>query len=243
MYKIIFLAAFLFSFSFSAAQASSNPIELQVNASLKEEFNKPVPELYVYSAQNHCLLHSLGFATEGILSAQLDAQLLPQKQSQYLPNGQTRQEFLAQLSEKHPAIRQLPENQQQELIDAAVKSLNAAMSQQYACAGDAKDLQTQLQNMDGSPLAVDFFAQAKTVIYEYSAEWCLPCKEQEKFLQAYIAENKLDVLWLKIDRDAARTVPSGAQVTFVQQQESVKQQKSVKQQEIAEQQQSPSNSQ
>lgn len=224
MYKIIFFSALLFSLS--EAQANTNPIELQVKPSLKEEFNKPVPELYVYSAQNNCLLHSFGFATEGILSAQLDAKLLPKKQSQYLPNGKTRQEFLAQLSEKNPAIAQLPEDQQQAIIDSAAKSMGAVMSQQYACSVAAEPLQIQLQNIDASPLAEDFFAKPKTVIYEYSAEWCLPCKQQEKFLRAYIAENKLDILWLKIDRDATRTVPADAQVTLVKKQGSVKQQES-----------------
>ena len=98
MNKNILLFAFTFSFACLGTQAEVTSIELSVKPDLSKEFVRPLPELYVFSADGSCQLHTRGFATEVELGRELDVAFglddNPPDDKSILVNGMTRDELL-----------------------------------------------------------------------------------------------------------------------------------------------------
>ncbi len=60
----------------------------------------------------------------------------------------------------------------------------------------------ELVTMDGSPFAANAVADYDFVFVEYWADWCAPCHQQRKAVEAYLAQNTEEkILWLYIRRD------------------------------------------
>jgi hypothetical protein len=181
------------------AYANTAISDLKVNPNEKEEFKKPLPELYIFNANNECIYRGYGFSDEAALFINLDYLFgIPNDE---LPNGIVKSKFVADFMKTNPSLEPLPKEQQEEIISQVLAEITSQILPK-TCPMQLDKIYETLIDSNGKPYIPKEKQGTQFVVIEYSADWCLPCKQLESGLNKYIETRKTSIAWLKVERDA-----------------------------------------
>lgn len=174
--------------------------DVVVDASLTHEFKKPLPELIVFNSQYECVMHTKGFNSDQQFFKELDIVMAGGKViQQSLNNADANVE--AAVRKAIMDNESIPAEMKEQVIANSLKEMANPFS---ACGDSLAEVLATLLDEKGNKLELAMLPKNKTVVVEYFADWCVPCRAQEKALKLYAEQSTGDFYLLKVERDATK---------------------------------------
>ncbi|MFD1217273.1 thioredoxin family protein [Microbulbifer celer] len=192
----------LLSLSLPVFSAELQVYELQVNPELKGEFERSLPEFLAYSPDGKCLLHTRGFSSAESYMNKLD-RALAGKEMAINPARVTVMEKARERSLRESIQKddRIPQDQKEVVLQSMLAKIN---SREPACTDPMEFYQKLLQHPGGRQFSLGELPEGKAVFIEYYADWCAPCKKQEKVIRQYALERGDEFVLLKVERDKVK---------------------------------------
>jgi thiol-disulfide isomerase/thioredoxin len=185
----------------SVGASELNKIELKVNPEWIQEFEKPLPEFLAYSPDGRCLMHSSGFGDQEYFLSQVE-QVMEGK-TLIVPTPPITDEIKAQIRKTIEQSEQIPDEFKGEAYLNSVAKLENPPAQ---CDKTLDALVALYVNQDNSDFKLDKILRKQTIFIEYHAEWCVPCKQQERAMDYYANQVRSDFTLLKVERDIKKII-------------------------------------
>jgi hypothetical protein len=204
--KTIILLALLFLSSVSYSDIFRK--NLVLSSTEPDDFNSPLPELLIFNRVGNCVYRAFGFSDENLFFRGLDDVFNSKKNDEKTDKENLiikidPESFKKSLLNANPDLQSLPLADQEKIINSIlVKTLGY-----NSCELKLLNIATKFVEQTKKPFAVELLPLSSFTIVEYSAEWCAPCKVQEKALSKYLETRKIDVNWLVVERDAQKNPP------------------------------------
>jgi hypothetical protein len=206
MKTIILLALLILS---SVAHSDIFRKNLVVSSTEPDDFKRPLPELLIFNQMGNCIYQTFGFSDENLFFRSLDDVFNTQKthkktDKENLVIKIDREGFKKNFLKENPHVKSLPLADQEKIINGVLdKTLGL-----NTCELKLPDVAGKLVELTNKPFAIGSLPSSDFTIMEYSAEWCVPCKVQEKALVKYFKTRKIHASWLIVERDAQKNPPN-----------------------------------
>lgn len=174
--------------------------DVVVDATLTHEFKKPLPEFIVFNAQHECVMHTKGFGTDEVFFKELDTVM---SGGTVIPVAHKNidEKIEAALRKSIMENNAIPDNMKEQVIANSLKEMTTPFP---ACGRPLSEVLETLLDDNGNKLEAAMLPKNKTIVVEYFADWCVPCRAQEKALKLYAKQNEGDFYLLKVERDATK---------------------------------------
>lgn len=174
--------------------------DVAVDASLSNEFKKPLPELIVFNTRHECVLHTKGFNSDQQFFKELDIVMAGGK---VLHQSASAGDANVEAAVRKAVIENnsIPDEMKEQVIANSLKEMANPFR---ACGDSLAEVLATLLDEKGNKLELAKLPKNKTVVVEYFADWCVPCKAQEKALKFYAEQSTGDFYLLKVERDATK---------------------------------------